>query len=459
MNTALTDAAVPKRIGDLLVEEHIISPNMLREALDTQQRDGGKIVEVLIKLGYLSINDFVKFLGHQPGIASIDIAHYQIPQEIIKLVPKDIVIEHEVFPIDKLGKLLTLGMVCPLDSGTISRIEAETNLCVKPILCPPDDIRGVINRYYPQDRFAAINKKPKAPKPVAEPEPEVSTPKVESGLKLGNVVRMIRELRSLPVLPETVAAVKQAMEDKESSTSDVAEKILMDPPITAKVLSVANSAAYGFPNQVDSIELAVALLGLRETYSIALSAAVMNLFETNQKFNYTTYWEEAMNVASASRIIAKASGHGSNKSIFTAGLLHDIGRVALLETAPHLYSKIDPKLVGDALIHAEQEILGLSHPEAGFELATNWHLPDEITEVIRFHQTPEFSEAFPINVSIVSLAEKWTRRIALGNADKGDLIGESQSLLNTLKMNEITASSTFDVIAQLEPVRFAWDGS
>ena len=120
---------------------------------------------------------------------------------------------------------------------------------------------------------------------------------------------------------------------------------------------------------------------------------------------------------------------------------------------------MDSKIFGEDLVHAEQETMSLSHPEAGYELATNWGLPPEIAEVIRFHHSPEFSKAFPVNVGIVSLAETWIRRIALGNADKGDLIRESTTLLTTIGMNASTASGAFDEVAKLEFVHFEWDGS
>ena len=367
-----------------------------------------------------------------------------------------------------MGSLLTLGMVCPLDSATVAKIETVTGLRVKPILCSPDDIRGAISRYYPDDQFEVKvpgkKAKPEASTsseeviPDVEPE-EVSAPKIESGLRLGNVVRLIKELKSLPALPDTVAAVKQAMEDKNSSPNDVAEKIIMDPSVAVKVLSVANSAAYGFPSQVETVELAVALLGLRETYSIVVSAAVMNLFDTRTRFNYKSYWEEALNAASASRLIAKACGRGADKSIFTAGLLHDIGRIALLETAPEQYSQVDPNLIGDDLIKAEQELMGLSHPEAGFELASNWALPNEISEVIRFHHNPEFSEALSTNVNIVALAENWTRHLAQGGVNKNDLLRDTGDTITKLKMDPSPASGVFDLVAELQPVQFQWDGS
>lgn len=462
MNTGTVDTNFPGRklIGDLLVADNIVTDNMLQEALATQKRDGGKIVEVLIKLGYLSIKDFVGFLSRQPGIASIDLAHYQIPQDLIELIDKDVVIASEVFPIDKMGNLLTVGMVCPLDAVTIGKIESSTGLRVKPILCSPEDIRVAIERYYPDDaKFGGLSGStgkaaPAKAKPVEE---ETSAPKIETGLKLGTIIRMIQELQSLPALPHTVTAVQEAMNDKQSSATDIAQQIIMDPPIAAKVLSVANSAAYGFPNQVDSIDLAVALLGLRETYSIVLSAAVMNLFETGSKFDYKVYWEESMNVAAASKLIAKGCGQPSGKSFFTAGLLHDIGRIALLETDPASYLKVDSKLTGQQLIAAEQECVGLSHTEAGYELAANWNLPEEISEAIRFHHTPEFSEAFPIQANVTALAESWTRQMALGAFDKNELLRSSAAQLQVLHMNDSTASAVFDEVAGLEQVHFTWE--
>jgi putative nucleotidyltransferase with HDIG domain len=465
VNLASKDKSKRKRIGDLMVSQNLISSEMLTEALKIQKTEGGKIVDVLIQAGHLTITDFVNFLSRQPGVASIDLDHYQISKEIIGLLPIEMVVANEVFPIDKMGSLLTLGMVCPLDSKTIEEIETITGLRVKPILCSPVDIRGAIKRYYPSAKIegmtgdeSIVPDEETIPDVEPNAEEEVTAPKVESGLRLGNVVRMIRGLKTLPALPNTVTVVKEAMEDIHASPNEVAQKIILDPPIAAKVLSVANSSAYGFSNRVDSVELAVALLGLRETYSIVLSAAVMNLFEATKSFNYKSYWEEAMNAAAACRLIAQVCGRGADKSMFTAGLLHDIGRIALLETEPDRYKGLDSKLHGNELVNSEQELFGLSHAEAGYELAMNWNLPQEIAEAIRFHHTPEFSEIAPAHVHIVSLAEKWSHQLAFDSVDKNEIIRDSKVQLQKLLIDESTAAWVFDEIAQLDRVHFSWGG-
>lgn len=461
-----------KRIGELLVSEGIVSAKQLAEGLKEQEHKGGKLVEVMISMGFMSLQSFVNFLSKQPGVASIDLTNYEIPAEIISLIPKELALEHEVFPIDKMGRLLTLGMACPLDSSTIGKIEETTGLRVKALLCSPGDIRSAIKRYYPfesedyTDMVGGIRRKRMHPvakteeeaieKEAVSPEAAAVAPRVESALKLSGVSRLVQDLKSLPALPETVHHVRESMTDLSISPKDVAETIIKDPPIAAKVLSVANSAAYGFPNKVDSVDLAVALMGLKETYSIVLSAAVINIFEKTRNFDYRAYWEEAMTCAAAAKTIAKACNRERGQSVFTAGLLHDIGRIALLETVPELYANVSSRLVGEDLIRAEQEHIGLTHAEAGYELAINWNLPIEIAEPIRFHHDPEFGTEVPENVAIVSLAEFWTRTSTLAESSKEDILEESAASVLLAGMNLESASQAFDEVTEIERARFEW---
>lgn len=392
------DAVARRRIGELLVDAGLVDMNQLNEGLNLQQQRGTKIVETLIALGYLTAEAFVQFLAKQPGIASIDLSKYEIPRELISLIPRELAIKHELFPIDKLGKLLTVGMVCPLDTATVKQIETTTGLRVKPLLCAPNDIRAAIDRYYPAETTEA--------KPI---EPEENVKGLATSLRLSNVATMIRQIDTLPALPETVRRVQDATLDPMSSIRDVADIIVMDPPIAAKVLSVANSAAYGFAQRVDDVSLAVSLLGLRETYSIVLSAAVVNVFEKTRTLDYRQFWLDAMCCAGATRIVTKASGRKHIPGVFSGGLLHDIGRLALSEAVPDLYTKVQKGLEGQELMLAEEREIGLSHTEAGYVLADHWSLPIDIVEPIRFHHKPELADAAKEATAIVAIAEVMAR--------------------------------------------------
>lgn len=387
-----------RRIGELLVNAGLVTAAQLNEALALQKKKGGKTAETLISMGYLAPEAFLDFLAKQPGVASIDLSHCEIGRELIDLVPREVANQYEVIPIDRMGNLLTIGMVCPLDAKGIQQLQELTGLRVKPLLCSAGAVRDAIERYY-------------GPKEL--PEAQLYTPERLSGLAapmiLTSVARLIREINSLPALPETVSRVREAMNNPEIGVRQVADIIVLDPPIAAKVLGVANSAAYGFPQRVDDLTLAVSLLGLRETYSIVLSCAVVDLFKASKTFDYRVFWVESMCCAAASRIVAKASGRRDLFGVFSGGLLHDLGRAALAEATPQLYSKVDGYLPGEELIAAEEEAIGIAHTEAGYVLATHWELPPEIAEPIRFHHHPELAQEAKDNVAIVSLAAAMTR--------------------------------------------------
>lgn len=415
-----------KLIGDLLVEAGLISATQLVDALKVQQDKGSKIVEILISLGHLSADAFVKFLAKQPGIASIGLANYEVARDLIALVPKEFAIKNEVFPVDRLGKLLTLGMVCPLDSQTIEELERTTGLRIKPLLCSPDDIRSAIIRYYPHVEPPGSYSAPPTDKPL---DTLVGT------MKLSSVVRLIRHIKTLPGLPETAKRVREATTDPKVSVHDVATVIAKDAPVAARVLSVSNSPAYGFRHKVDNLDLAVSLLGLRETYSIVLSIGVINMFEKSKKFDYRSFWQQSLQGATAAMIIARACGKadansGSRSGVFSAALLQDIGRLALAEVAPDLYAKVDSSLAGPSLIADEERIVGLTHAEAGYELAAHWDLPQEFAVAIRFHHHPERAVEHKDMAAIVGLSDVLLRVEEGANATTFDGMEAALATLN-----------------------------
>lgn len=380
-----------KPIGEMLVQEGLVTEEQVQEALTLQKAEGGKTVEILIRLGHLSVPAFAAFVSKQHGVPSLDLSHYQISSELCQLVPREFAIRHEVFPIDRLGNSLTVGMVFPLDSDVLDELARITGLKVKAVLCNAVDVLSAIQQYYP-----------KADEVVK------ATPgrRAETAVKIHHVAQLVRQIDSLPTLPRTIQKVREAVENPNSSLRRVAEIIANDPPVAARMLHLANSAAYGFPRQVDTVELAATLLGLRETYRVVLSSAIIDLTAKSKYFDHEKFWADSTFCATAAVKTARACGVAQQGGVFTAGLLHDIGRFALSETAPARYAKIDRSLTGDALIAAEMEALGIAHPEAGYILATRWSLPSDLVEPIRFHQHPERATAERETVTFVALAAR-----------------------------------------------------
>ncbi|NIA13331.1 MAG: HDOD domain-containing protein [Nitrospiraceae bacterium] len=415
-NTEETTIA-KKRIGELLVEEGLITSTQLAEALEAQKQRGGKTVQILISLGALDTESFVRFLAHQPGVASIDLENYDVSPETLQTVPRELIEKHEIFPIDKMGKRLTLGMACPLDAETIRNIEKISGLKVKPILCPAEDIQAAIARYYPSK--LSEDDRPSYAK-------ETSLGRVESALKLQRIGPLIRQIKSFPALPETVQRVEQAMQDPERAARDAAEILGSDMSMAAKVLSVANSSAYGFARTIDSLDLAVALLGLHETYSIVLSVGVVDLMSRERRAAWEALHRRSALCATAAGVVAKASGHARLPGVYAAGLLHEIGRVVLLSIAAQQHARIVDGLGGDDLLRAEEKEIGLTHTEAGYQLADHWGLPNGISQAIRMHHTPESATEDKELVAVVAVASAMAAGgdvLARFVADHGDTLG------------------------------------
>lgn len=433
-----------KRIGELLVEEGLVTEDQLAEGLRLQSTQGCKIVEALIALGHLDAPNFARFLSKQGGMPSIDISRYEISKDIVNLVPRDFAVKHEVFPIDKMSSLLTLGMVCPLDSTAISELEQITGLRVKPILCGAEDIRAAIRRYHgePQPEQKDIE-----PSVAAEQEASL----LESTLRLAGVAALIRNINSLPVMSRTAQRMNEAMGSGESSAKDFADIIAEEPGLAARVLSVANSAAYGLQNRVDDLALAVSLMGLDEVYAIVLSASVLDNAEKSGLFDYRSFMVDSLCCSMAARAITRGKLKERASGAFCAGLLHDVGQLALVQVAPNNYGKLNPFLRGLELIAAEEEVVGLSHAEAGYELARAWNLPDHIANSIRYHHAPErCPEECPTAV-IVAICCKMVEAAEDGIEDVDHVVADCAGLLDQIGIASETAEGLYQWLSVLVP--------
>lgn len=140
--------AAKKLLGQLLILEGLIEPHQLEAALTKQQSTGKRLGDTLEEMGFLKHSEFEQFISRQPGVASIDLHHYSIPVEVVRTIPRDFAVANQIFPIDKLGKLLTVAMVCPLDSRSIKELQDMTGLRVKALRCTVGAIAACIREYY-----------------------------------------------------------------------------------------------------------------------------------------------------------------------------------------------------------------------------------------------------------------------------------------------------------------------
>ncbi|MBI2425469.1 MAG: HDOD domain-containing protein [Candidatus Hydrogenedentes bacterium] len=392
---AITKNELELRTGKLrlvrrLVDAGVLSQNDIGAAQQQQRERGGDLVDLLLAAGVLDIKTVLEYIASDSATETANQSLLEIPVELRERIPAKVAQTFGIVPLEFHQGMLIAGIADPVEDAAIDELETIIGLPLKLVLCHRDDIVSAIGRYYP----AGPNETGEAP-----------LEGLEAPLRLSRVRALLREVKTLPALPETVDRVREATYHPDSSVGDVVDIILLDPPVAGKVLGVANSPAYGFAHQINELKLAVSLMGLRETYSVVLSTAVVDLLGKLKHVDYQLFWLESLCAATASRIVAKRTGRGRLSGVFTAGLLHDIGRAALWEVAPEPYRKISSTLTGNAIVEAELEVFGLSHAEAGYELAQHWNFPEDIAEAIRYHHAPHLALKRPEYAAITSLGE------------------------------------------------------
>ncbi|MEE9152730.1 MAG: type IV-A pilus assembly ATPase PilB [candidate division NC10 bacterium] len=136
------------RLGEMLVKSKLISDDQLKKALTQQSSGGGRLGSNLVKLGYLSEEDITSFLSKQYGVPSINLAHFEIDQSVIKLVPAEIAQKHMVIPINRKGNVITVAMADPSNIFAIDDIKFLSGFKVEPVVAAETSIKNAINKHY-----------------------------------------------------------------------------------------------------------------------------------------------------------------------------------------------------------------------------------------------------------------------------------------------------------------------
>ena len=236
--------------------------------------------------------------------------------------------------------------------------------------------------------------------------------------------KIFSKIDELPTLPEVLPRLLDLMESEKSDASDVAQAISHDPALTSKVLKVANSAYYGFSQEICSLDRAVPLLGLNMVRSLALSIGVMSSLPGGDRnaphLSHENLWIHSLAVATAVQELAKRTGE-SNEHLFVMGLLHDMGEIVLdqffnQEFGLALEAVKNGKDV--SLYMAERNIIGMDHGEIGNMVLRRWKFPDAITGPISVHHQTEIPDGIhPKDVALLRVADTVSKTVGFGNGE------------------------------------------
>ena len=223
----------------------------------------------------------------------------------------------------------------------------------------------------------------------------------QNGIEHIDLRQAVKKLDALPAMP----VIAQKLLALDLNTEEGERKLLVlieqDPLISAKIVGLANSAMIGASRRISTVKDSAMLLGIKRTQSVAIGIAIMTMMAKmpTAKLSMQDLWLHSIGISFAMLAIARfipQKVRPKEDELFLAGMLHDIGFMALAYLDPKLSDRLHTCLAAEPdrpIVEIEKTILNVGHEEIGAELARHWGLPDEIISVVRHHHHPNSAEA------------------------------------------------------------------
>ena len=272
---------------------------------------------------------------------------------------------------------------------------------------------------------------------------------------------VLEHTKRVPGLPTGISRLYPLLNDSQAGASDFEKVIRPDVALSANLLRLANSAAFGMRRQVESVRHAISLLGLKRAFDAAVAASFAKTIPRQlpgYDIESNEFWGHSSAVAILSGRLASQISQKPPNLIFVAGLLHDIGKLAISPFLGERATEVRGALNDgtQTFLAIEREVLGTDHAEIGYALAESWGLPEAIGLAARWHHRP--SEAPPevdqVLVGLVHAADALAHMLGHG-ADVGELARQvDESVATNLDITdtllECVASESLGEIAEME---------
>ena len=220
-----------------------------------------------------------------------------------------------------------------------------------------------------------------------------------------NVVEYANEAADVFVLPETVTSLKRVIDDEQSTVEDIAEMIAFDPTLTAQLLKLANSALYKFPNRIETISKAIQIIGTKSLYDLAVSYGVAKTFSlvNSNVVDLDKFWEQSLSCALLSKYIAEKHRMREPEKVFVAGLMHNIGELAMVQLNPEMASQCTAINKNTTPRVMQQTLCGFTYAQLSAEIMKIWGLPTPLIDLVGNAHHKLFAAEQP-DIKILQLA-------------------------------------------------------
>ncbi len=208
---------------------------------------------------------------------------------------------------------------------------------------------------------------------------------------------ILKSVNMIPAFPAAVQKVAELLSDEDYAVADVVNVIKHDQAIAANILKISNSAYFSARQKIKTIHDAVVYLGQKQLIRAVQTAGISKIYQKGGK-GYASqardFWEHAVAVALMSQILCRKIQGREDPILYTAALLHDVGKVIMGEYVQEYFQKIISRVDEKkcSFLEAEEEFIGINHANLGGRIAEHWNFPPEIRDAIAYHHRPDLLE-------------------------------------------------------------------
>ena len=213
-------------------------------------------------------------------------------------------------------------------------------------------------------------------------------------------------------LPEVCIQVQALSGSSHTTANDIADVVSKDTALTTRLLKLVNSAYFSLPRKIDTVSRAVNMIGMRELRNLTLAASAAEVFSNipPDLVDMAGFWQHSVYTGLLARNLAQCCNVLHSERLFTAGLLHDVGRLLMFMKVPEETSRAEALRLQSKrdICKIEEDLVGFSHAEVGEALLLHWNMPDNLCASIRYHHDPGAADNAHLESAIIHIADKVT---------------------------------------------------
>ncbi|MBI40188.1 MAG: HD family phosphohydrolase [Leptospiraceae bacterium] len=266
---------------------------------------------------------------------------------------------------------------------------------------------------------------------------------------------MLQNIEGLPSFPSIVQKVLSMVSNPDANFQELAQEISRDPGLTAAIIRLSNSAYYSPSREIRSVQEAIVTLGLRTVKDIVLVTTSRGILKQNiegYKLDAADLWDHSLLVAGISARVAEKIKSVGPDVAFTAGLMHDVGKVVLASFFRKIYRKIDMEMQANPELRfteLEKKYMGYTHGEVGAHLLKIWHFPRELIEAALYNYHPEKAKINPELTAIVHVANMIALSAGVGVDAGGMAEPLSKTALEKLHLSDQDLQKLYENLPEL----------